>query len=232
VLTSIAVFGVVGMAQADMCSLQGPGVEQCSLQSNAPPNQFTLSQFNAQLGALQSVELTVDVAEVTGTASFDFECSPGFMGVCSNLFVDVVYGVSFSGEGFNSASLGAGGGPVFLDGYCCTVGPQSEQWIDFPENGFGEVSFQDYSGAQTAPFIGNGRLTFNMIGTAEDYDDDNGNPGQPNLDGASASVDGVSYNAMVEYDFTPAVAPEPSFFFITGAALLGLVAMRFRRRSA
>jgi len=45
-------------------------------------------------------------------------------------------------------------------------------------------------------------------------------------------IESSTSNKGIEYDFTPAVAPEPSLFFVTGAGFLGLIAMRIQHRRA
>ena len=199
-----------------------------------------MPQFNPELGQLQSVELTLGVLEAAGSASFNYpgipdEClNTPFLNDCASIPLTVAYTATISSG--NLASLTFGDNEVLAVNYCCLAGPVTAPWSDSQFSGgvtgLGS-GILDYNAARAGPFIGNGQLTFDITTSVSDY---NGNflynPFNPGFDGASASVDFVNYGQQVEYDFTPTPTPEPSLFFVTGAGLLGLLAMRFRRKSA
>jgi hypothetical protein len=243
VLASIlAFFSLAGLAQADICSFDNfgfPGVtatEMCTVggggydESFAPPFQFTLSQFDPQLGQLQSASFMFSFDQVWGTASFNYpgvpsECNNPEVpfGNCASDAILIDYDVTVSGASIPTLDAG-GASDVFAVNYCCTAGPQTVGWTDeeFFCRSCGAVLTLD--AAQASAFIGTGRLTFNVNTSASD------NVDSPT--GTGASITMVNYGAEVDYNFTPAATPEPSLFYATGAALLGLIGMRLRRRSA
>jgi hypothetical protein len=229
----LALFGVASLAQADTCFFTGPGLEQCGGEdfgtSAAPPFQFTLPQFNPQSGELQSVGISFELELVTGTVSFPYQVDPSCANssypLCGFVSVGTTYNVAVSSGNFALLNLGNSNG-IFVD-YCCAPGNPNAtaEWFDPPsgiENDSGINSGAlNYTGAQVSPFIGSGQLVFNIATSTSVI----GSPG-------TASVDSLVYGADITYNFTPATTPEPSLFFVTGAALLGLVLIRFRHRDA
>jgi hypothetical protein len=242
-LPVVAFFSLAGLAQADMCSFDGPGIpgsaatERCAdtggFDSLAPPFQFTVTQFDPQLGQLQSVNFTFDLFSVSGTASFvypgvDPSClAPNVpFGTCASLAVNAAYNITVSATDITPLSFGNSN--LIVTDYCCTVGPQTAAWTD-PNNGGNLFERQslEFSAAQASAFIGTGQLTYDIATSANSFD----GGGDDTFPGWPASVTLVDYEFEVDYNFTPAATPEPSLFYITGAALLGLIGMRFRRQS-
>jgi hypothetical protein len=245
-LALVALFGAGTLLHADTCTFAGPlvvgspNVETCDTGSqSAPPNSFSLTQFNPDLGPLSdgiftpsgpvAVAFTL-TAMINGDSSITVYTPPCYIPTLNdgclapNWTVDAsvsaeAAGITATAEGTYTSSTDFYGQPLGTDTLPVTWSVNSSNVVNFTAT--------DFTASQAGPWTGVGALTFNLAASAENATFSF--PGGPTvlvgypLD--FASVTGVNYDANVQYSFVYDPTPEPSFLLVTGA-LFGLISLR------
>jgi hypothetical protein len=239
-LTALALLGAGSVLYADTCTFAGPlvvgsaNVETCDTGSlSAPPNSFSLTQFNPDLGTLQdpnAVVFNFSVFDISGDGSITTDpsvCAPFYPPGCIAPAWAVDASVSANGPSGITATVGNSDDDPYVSSTDFFGEPPGSDTIpvtwsmDYITNMISPDQL-DFSAAQAGPWTGAGALTFNLAGNAENATFFGAPIGAP-LD--FVSVTGFTYDANVQYSFVYDPTPEPSFFLVTGA-LFGLIAVR------